>query len=547
MGTIGQGICAKPGLHSLFADAAEAPKPPGPIERALSAGLVVVFCCALVFAFAGVFLTTLGFDEAWTLQGFESLSSSRSQGAAVDPRTTSGGLFAVTNMIVQELWGSKLWAHRMLSWLCLLGTCWMVVRWGPRGRSGRLSALIPAVMVVGVPGTLFLAASAYANTHALLLFLLTLQSMRIPTKGIRKWIVCGVLAGLTAATRSEYILGIVGIAFYLALRKGDWRRRLADSATVAAAGALTAFVCSALLQYLSPAHGSLSGLAWSAGVTGYLWDYPAILNKWLVGSFNFVLPLAAISSIAGWAMDRDSVPSVRGRWMILVIVGWLIWLAWLSRSPFAHLRYLWPSLASFAIVAGFGLARLHEWGASTGNATARIASLVIAIAYAGSGLGAAARASLEGDSNIITAESSGYAALDYFRRFQHVQDQWATVDYIKKAFAPDEKLGIIGADRELSYLSGKRLQVLIDYSSDKITYADLPRRILVPSGTYYSLSRAGWNWIEGNCELEAQFGRYSFYKVIGDFPPPPFLFARGGHASRSVNPFSRISAGTIHE
>ena len=546
MGTIGQGTCEKPVSDSLFADAAEAPKLPGPIERALSAGLVVVFCCALVFALAGVFLTTLGFDEAWILQGFEGLSSSRSQGAAVAPPTTSGGLFAVTNMIVQELGGSRLWAHRMLSWLCLLGICWVVVRWGPRERSRRLSALIPAVMVVGVPGTLFLGASAYASTHALLLFLLTLQSMQIPTRGIRKWIVCGVLAGLTAATRTEYIFGIAGIALYLALRKGDWRRRLADSATVAAVGAVTAFACMAILQYSSPALGP-SRLVWATGVTSYLWNYPAILNKWLVGNSNFVLPLAAISSVAAWAMDRDLVPSARGRWTILVVVGWLIWLAWLIRSPFPHLRYVWPSLASFAIVAGFGLARLHEWGASTGNAAARIASLGIAIAYAGSGLGATARSILQGDSNIIVAESSGTAAFDYFRRFQHVRDQWATVDYIKKAFAPDEKLGIIGADRELSYLSGKRLQVLIDYPSDEITHADLPRRILVPSGTYYSLSRAGRNWIEGNCELEAQFGRYSFYKVVGDFPPPPFVFARGGNESRSVSPLSKISAGTIQE
>lgn len=137
--------------------------------------------------------------------------------------------------------------------------------------------------------------------------------------------------------------------------------------------------------------------------------------------------------------------------------------------------------------------------------------------------------------------------LEAFRRFQHIQDQWATVDYIKKAFAPDEKLAVIGSNRELTYLSGKQLQGLIDYPSDGIKPGNLPRRILVPLDTYFELTFAGRNWIRGNCELEAQFGRYSFYRVVGDFPQPPFAFARGGYAAKRVNPLSSRTAGTIAE
>ena len=52
-----------------------------------------------------------------------------------------------------------------------------------------------------------------------------------------------------------------------------------------------------------------------------------------------------------WIQDRKFLA-------LTLFAGWVLWLGWMLSSPIPHLRYLWPSLVCFAILAGRGLAGL---------------------------------------------------------------------------------------------------------------------------------------------------------------------------------------------
>jgi hypothetical protein len=261
------------------------------------------------------------------------------------------------------------------------------------------------------------------------------------------------------------------------------------------------------------------------GATGAILDYPRLLNKWVIGE-SFMSPaLLVLATLVGCVIIRrnDRRSSIVAS--ILIPCGWLLWIAWLARSPIPHLRYLWPALACFAVVLGFGLAYLHEWGQAQRQPLARIAALTLALTCIGSGLGSTLRDLVHGEGNILSWEWSRETPADYYRRFQYVHDQRAAARYLRDQTTPNEDIGVVGLDMELRYLTGRRLiplQTLAQGNAWKDP-THLPRRLMISPmvGSYLYLRPQGHRWIEENCTLEAQFGRYSFYRVTGQYPPDP--------------------------
>jgi hypothetical protein len=487
----------------------------GALATLIRSGLVL----SIVFAIGGVFLLTLGFDEAWILQGIHDILRPVHPDLRVDPVSTSGGFFAVAQLGITAIFGTSVCVHRALSVVCLAVFVIALIRWGRAHLTSRTAALLVPTVVIGAPGTLVFGASALASVSATMLAVAAVLSWDgIAESRTKRWIVCGLLTGLAAATRLEWITlfpSLVGWALFL---RDDRRARVVDALGVTAIGIAVLVVN--LLWMGSFSSRQTSALADSTGMANWGLDYPRLLNRFAIGDGFLPIGTMVLATLVAWVLtriERQCWPC----WLCLIPCGWLIWAGWTIRSPIPHLRYIWPALACFSIVFGFGLGRLYEWGTSTGPRLARVGALLLGLACLASGLGVTFRDLVLGDSDHLSFEWSREARMPNYRRFQCIQDQNAAAEYVSMAFGPDEDVPVIGWDFPLRYLTGRRVARLSGFAAQGTTRSvALPRRLVITSGvgTYVQLDPRGRRWIEENCRLEAQFGQYCFYRVIGEYP-----------------------------
>jgi hypothetical protein len=477
---------------------------------------------------AGIFLLTLGFDEAWILLALHQIIQPAAPDMAIAPVVSNGGLFAAAQLAISALAGNTLWAHRLFVFVCFIGIIAILMRQVRRhGHSPAAALLVPSVLI-GLPGTLIFGATAYGTMPAFLLLLCVIQVWdATPERPWTRRIACGILAGLAAATRLELLMLLPAMVIAALLPREGRRARLTDALIAAVIGGAIMGVSLALLYHAAPAKAPVDSTSVGSmtGATGAILDYPRLLNKWVIGE-SFMSPaLLVLATLVGWIIARGNNQRSSTIASILIPCGWLLWIAWLARSPIPHLRYLWPALACFAVVLGFGLAHLHEWGQAQHQPVARIAALTIALACILSGIASTLRDLVHGEGNILSWEWSRETPADYYRRFQYVTDQRAAAHYLRDQPTPNEDIGVVGLDMELRYLTGRRLIPLQSFAKGDAWKdpAHLPRRLMISPmvGSYLYLRPQGHRWIEENCTLEAQFGRYSFYRVTGPYPPDP--------------------------
>jgi hypothetical protein len=497
------------------------------VERGLVRALAAATVLAALMSLTGIFLLTLGFDEAWILLGIDGIIHPLPGDMAVAPLVSNGGFFAIGELAVSAIAGKTLWAHRLFVFLCMAGVVALVMRRARKHTGSWTAALIAPAVLLGLPGTLVLAASGHATAPA---FLLLLGVVELWEVGDRRrwirWIVCGALAGLAAASRLETVMLLPALLIGSLLEREGRRERLIDAVIAAVVGGVVLVACMMALSHAAAVAGLDSATVTSmTGVRGAFLDYPRLLNKWVIGESFMTPALLVLATVVGWLLTKNGDRAASSAPALLILCGWLLWMAWIARSPIPHLRYLWPALACFAVVLGLGLARLHAWGVAHEEPVARIASLVLALTCIVTGLGSTLRDLAQGDANILSWEWSRETPLDYFRRFQHLSDQRAAAQYLRDHANPDETIGVLGLDVELKYLTGRRLVPLQSLSNGN-AWKDtqrLPRRLMLTPmvGSYMYLSPSGYQWIEKNCVLEAQFGRYCFYRVTGPYPNDP--------------------------
>src|SRR5678816_4927343 len=106
----------------------------------------------MLAGFGAIFLLTLGFDEAWILEGLHGIVKEQDADLRVSPVVGSGGLFAVGQILVTLLCDNTLWAHRLFVFCCLLTLVGLLARLGLK-RFGSWSAapVLPSLML-GLPG-----------------------------------------------------------------------------------------------------------------------------------------------------------------------------------------------------------------------------------------------------------------------------------------------------------------------------------------------------------------------------------------------------------
>jgi hypothetical protein len=493
------------------------------LERGLLRALIAALALATLMSLAATFLLTLGFDEAWILLGIDGIVHPVPREVAVAPVISNGGLFAAGELLVSAVAGRTLWLHRLFVLACLIAVLALVIR-RARRTTGPAGAWIAPAVLVGLPGTLVLGASGYATVPAFLLLLCVVELWEVSEeRRWRRWIVCGGLAGLAAATRLEVAVLLPALVIVSLAQRDNRRRRLLDAITAGLVGGAVLVACMTALSHAVRLPGlDATTVSAMTGMRGALLDYPRLLNKWVIGESFMPPALLVLATLVAWVLTRGTKTVASSASAVLIVSGWLLWLAWVTRSPIAHLRYLWPALACFAVVLGLGLARLHAWGAARNEPVARVAALTLALACAVTGIASTLRDLAQGEANILSWEWSRETPVDYFRRFQHLHDQRAAALYLRQHAGSGETIGVLGLDMELRYLTGCRMISLQRLSPDN-AWKDpehLPKRlVLTPMiGSYMYLSPAGYRWIEENCVLEAQFGRYCFYRVTGSYP-----------------------------
>jgi hypothetical protein len=267
------------------------------------------------------------------------------------------------------------------------------------------------------------------------------------------------------------------------------------------------------------------------GLEGWWPDYPRIFNKWVVA--NGFLPLFLMITISIFAFLDTSM--YFRLFQLLVVFGWLHWIAWLFRAPIAHLRYFWPTLIAFGIPCGFGIATLYVRAKYSQRQTLSSAALAIALGFSVMGLGNGIRSLLHGEANIITWEWSRETPLSTFRWIRNKPGQEQMAKYLSETVQKGQEIGVVGVDLEMELLSGAKIVPFYFYADgDKWKDMPLPKKILITPmiGHYLYLDPALASWMEKNLKLEKQFGRYALYNVVGNYPDTPAIF----HFSHTPNP-----------
>jgi hypothetical protein len=487
-------------------------------------------------------LLSLGTDEAWVLQGMRTWLEAPRAHYTSSPSLTSGGLYSLANVLIEWACGNQVWAHRMFSWGCLMLLLLLVASRGAKVGRSPVAALVGVAPLIGVPGLAENSAAAMGTACGVMLLVLATWiwgERRSNSPGIV--IVCGVLYGLAAAARFELILAVpaVLLAGCFAVRNGPGLRLRVPMAELAVAVLVAAMVIGNYLAHVSVAPSPkfdrrsaslLEDLKSSTGLLGpsdlgkanivaRLVDYPRLLNKVKVAQEFCPLPLLVLASLVPFALamegEERSAGLVRSV-SLLTLIGWTLWLGWMLRAPVPHLRYIMAALVCFAIVGGVGMARLYGWAQNTGHEVARAGLLLIAIAAVCSGVGPTFRSVVHGELDIQSFEWAGTSRLDYFRRFQHVQDQRAAMACILRN-VPEEALLLTPTQPYIfRYLLSRPVVGVEEFGPD--VQGSRRPTYLILSPPVQDLNAEGYLWIEQNCRLVCQAGRYSVYELLNALP-----------------------------
>ena len=375
--------------------------------------------------------------------------------------------------------------------------------------------------------------------------------------GAKRVVFCGVLFGLAAGSRFDLCLfapAFLLISCFDRNSSGRISLRFPIQEMAVAILALGIFVANVvLLPSLTPdavTTANLARLMEGTGTTSPIafLDYPRQLNKVLIGqSFAPLVLLILASLLPFWNQGAGSVgktPVSRFQ-LFLLAAGWTFWCGWFFQAPIPHLRYAWPALVCFAILAGHGLASLYRNAQAANKPLHALGLLTIAAALVLGGTLGTFRSVVMGESNYISWEWSREMPADYFRRFQHLKDQRDTMDFLRQ-LPEDATIICFDVPYTYRYLTHRPIIAMKEYRTAPkkqetvalLQQAARPGRLPVPPtielqhdepvvvylvmppaiGTYLQLPREGFQWVGSNGDLAAQFGRYSVYELRTPLP-----------------------------
>jgi hypothetical protein len=504
-----------------------------------------------LMAVGAVFLTTLGNDEAWVLNGLKSYLTPPVPALSSEPVSTSGGLFALVNLAIEYAFGSRVWAHRLFSLACLFALVGLA-SW--QGRARRQQARLDYIAIaplLAVPGTAEVGTAAIGTSTGVTLLVLASwfwSGSQAPRSG--RIVLCGILFGLSASSRFDLVLFAPALLLAASVslpERSGFRLRIPWAALWVVAIGLALFVASQMLMKAAahPIVMARLNVQETMAVTGLstsFIDYPRLLNRVLIGTGFGIPAILILGSVAAfWDPPSDREPKSTGKRRFLALIlamAWVLWLGWVLRAPIPHLRYLWPSLALFGILGGAGLSQIHHGYSLRGESWRMAACKLIALVLVLGGAAGTFRSLVVGESDYLSWEWSREMGVDYFRRFQHAKDQHAAIAYLRNEIPKDATV-LAYIPFSLRYLGERPVintddPVFIPHVSGRRTFLVLTPMV----GTYLYLPPETFAWIETHARLKAEFGRYSLYE-LPDGPPEDATVLRVARTNYEHHPQSR--------
>jgi hypothetical protein len=515
------------------------------MTRLYRAGRLLVIAGVLagpLVSVAGGFLMSAGTDETWILMGVRGLVEHGRLGAGSPYRSvhSTGGVYTLGTALLHAVSGGRLEVIRLFAVLSLIGLLVVLHRWAGRLGLSPLRRWLLAAGVLAVPGTLALGAQAHGTLAAVLLLILGCAAWgdRAPASLGRR-LVPALLLGTAAATRLDCVFALVAPLLAALLPAHERRVHVIDAAWVLAGGALVFLAEFGGLWLLSTgvngaAAGASFGAAGQAFPLGYL--IPLRLGFWEIGQ-GFLPLLLAVLATVGWILARPTVNQPRGldAWLVF---GWVAWLAWLTRAPIPHLRYLWPALSAFYCVGLFSLARLLPDSGAGPQVTVALGVALLAQAYLHT-----ARIFLHGEADIVSWEQSRETRQSaQYGPFKHRRFQRAMARQIQ-ALPADQPVATIGFNTALTFLTRRPVLPIETYLPGKLGEAfafratdrsdgspgATPRWLLItPFVNRYPIGYISprlHHWIEASCQLQARQGPYLLYRIVGPLPASADVFA----------------------
>ena len=526
------------------------------IDRWTRVALVFLIGCGALLAVASLFAISLSEDESAVLLGLRSVLEPVTPHLSFQTNLTNGGLFAFMNLAVEWLFGSQVWIHKLVSLSCLLVVVAGVYRIAIRDGQSSVAGWIALAPLLGLPGTIEVSTLALGHTTAFMLFFL---ACRLWTNAgplqLSQAIIVGVLTGLAAGSRLEFMLVIpVFVVFEAIKRDESGKVQLFSSwpsvVTMVILSVVVVVATSWLLVWIIPKGmetGVLDTLSVSTGsnssLISSLFSYPKRLNYLLIGEGFMPLFVAIVATGIPFVI-RSEKASETAFEALLLASGWILCAGWFVRSPLPHLRYLWPALACFAIPAGLSLARLYAFQGNNSAAAIRRLLLLTVVAMIGGGFATTTRSVILGDGDLLMLEWSRLMPIELSRGLQSNRNQAMVMDYVRKQIPADATVISYGFSYKLRYLAHRPVFSMDEIVNDpKLAeelrdHKDVYVTLCPLVGNFIYLFPEVDQWFIENAKLDAQFGRYSVYKLPRGLPED-VTFLRTLFASYVRHPLSR--------
>jgi hypothetical protein len=492
--------------------------------------LVLAVASWTVLSLACVFLITNGSDEAGVLLGVQSLIVPANVDYTIGPVFSNGGLLTPVHLAIEVVVGNQVWVHRSVSWICLAVVLAGLFAGALRRGASRSMALLALAPLLGLTGTAEVCTAAWGTSLAFLLLLVAAQvwgSQGDTGAGLGRAVLAGLLFGLAASARSELIvfpLAVLLLAFVRLRPNFAIRARFPWPELVLVLLGLAVFAANMIVHRLLTAEfdaqAGLSLVGMFASKNGEKLNISSVflLNKWMIGEAFLAVPWLLLASVVPfWVLpgeDGEARSPQRRFAMIVLLMGWGIWLWWHINAPIAFLRYIWIGLACFAVLLGDGLERLYRAADHLGLQWVKITCLLVAIVFVGSGTATTLRSVVMGDQDAEIWEWQREMRIDFFRRFEAIKSQQAVMAYIRDKIPASEEIVTASLPFTMRYLTGRPVVVVSEFITKPAREDRKVHLVLTPMyGLWFFPRRPVAEWLETHARLEAEWGRYSLYEV----------------------------------